>query len=388
MAQDQSVVALKYGLNPQQSWATATAASGGPLPFTVCAGTPSVINLLDALQGWQLVRGVDAATGSCAAASMKHVSPAGVAIAGELDPVTVATLGTEGLSSEVAASCARARDCDPRSSYGDLMALSRPVDLATARLLARVVSDGIIAPDFHPGVVDLLARKKGGTFLVVRMDPGYEPPERENREVFGIRITQGTDPVRIDRRVIGEAAGLPDSTATDALLGLLAVRHTQSNAVAYLADGRSVGIGAGQQSRVDCVRLAGQKADRWWLRRHPSLAELQFPPGMRIQDRVNAVLRLVEGGLTPSEAAEFGRFPVPVTELRDEQKRDWLAQAPPWTLVSDAYLPFPDNVEVAAGHGVRFIVEGGGSRRGEEVAAACAGHGITLVRTGLRLFHH
>jgi phosphoribosylaminoimidazolecarboxamide formyltransferase/IMP cyclohydrolase len=388
MGVPQSAMRLKYGLNPQQVWAVAEPSEGESLPFSVCGGRPSVVNLLDALQGWQLVRAVDAATGSCAAASIKHVSPAGVAVAGELDPVALATVGADALSSEVSVAYGRARDCDPRSSYGDMVAVSRPVDLPAARLLARVVSDGIIAPDYDPGVVDILARKKRGTFVILQMDTAHAPPERETRDVYGVRISQETDQVRIDRQSLGQEPPLSAETITDALLGLLAVRHAQSNAVAYVRGGRSIGVGTGQQSRVDCIRLAGEKADRWWLRRHPRLADVKFPSGMSIQERVNALLRLVEGEPSRSEAAEFDSYPTPVAPLSSAEKRAWLAEAPPSTLASDAYLPFRDNVDVAARHGVRCIVEGGGARRGDEVAAACAEYGITLVRTGLRLFHH
>jgi phosphoribosylaminoimidazolecarboxamide formyltransferase / IMP cyclohydrolase len=385
---EEAQIALKYGLNPQQSWAVARAASEGPLPLTVRNGRPSVVNLLDALQGWQLVQAASTTLDIPAAASMKHVSPAGVAIAGAVDEVTLATVGPQAAASEVASSYARARDCDPRSSYGDIAAVSHPVDLATAHLLARVVSDGIIAPGYETGVVEILARKKRGTFLVLEMDPGYVPPTEEVRDVYGIRIMQGRDQMRIDREVLGGDKELPDSLAVDALLGLLAVRHAQSNAVAYVCAGRTIGIGTGQQSRVDCVQLAGEKADRWRLRRHPRLATMQFPSGMATQDRINSVLRLVEGQLTPQESAQFAVWPRPARELTAEEKRAWLARSAPCTLASDAYLPFRDNVDVAARHGVTCIVEGGGSRRSGDIEQACREHGIMLVRTGLRLFYH
>ncbi|ONI77996.1 hypothetical protein ALI144C_31895 [Actinosynnema sp. ALI-1.44] len=363
---------LKYGLNPQQAWAEATTADGSPLPFSVLNGTPSVINLLDALQGWQLVTAVSEALGLVAAASMKHVSPAGVAVAGELDDATLATFGSGSTTSEVAAAYIRARDCDPRSSYGDMVALSHPVDLPAARLLARVVSDGVIAPGYEPGVAEILARKKRGAFLVLAMDPGYRPGEREARDVFGVRITQDSDPLRIS----GETF---PALSADAILGLLTVRHTTSNSVAYVQDGRTIGIGAGQQSRVDSVRLAGEKADRWRLRRHPRIAGAQFPAGMSLQQQVNARMALVEGQL----AADL-----PIEPLSPGEAEKWLAAAPPCTLVSDGYLPFRDNVDVAAQHSVGCIVEGGGSRRSGEVDEACREHGIEVVRTGLRLFHH
>ncbi|MYZ37633.1 MULTISPECIES: phosphoribosylaminoimidazolecarboxamide formyltransferase [unclassified Streptomyces] len=388
MSSGQTDLRLKYGLNPQQAEAVAATTDGGPLPFTVLSGTPSTLNLLDALQGWQLVRAADAALGLPAAASIKHVSPAGAAVAGETDAVTRATFGLEDEPSAVAGAYARARDCDPRSSYGDLVAVSDTVDMATARLLARVVSDGIIAPDFEPGVVSVLARKKRGAFLVLRMDPGHKPPGTEVRDVFGVRITQDADPLVLDEQVLGEAGVMSEEQRRDAVLGLIAARYAQSNSVTYVAGGATIGIGTGQQSRVDCVRLAGEKADRWRLRRHPRVAATRFPDGMPLQERVNWVMRLVEGGLSPRESAALARFPGPVRALGAEEKRDWLPGKTPCVLASDAYLPFRDNVDVAARHGVRGIVEGGGSRRSEDVETACEEHGIALVRTGLRLFHH
>lgn len=385
---DEGQIVLKYGLNPQQPKAVATAAGEGPLPLTVRNGRPSLLNLLDALQGWQLVHAASAALGTPAAASMKHVSPAGAAIAGEVDDVTRRTLGPQAAASEVASCYARARDCDPRSSYGDMAAISHPVDLATARLLARVVSDGIIAPGYERGVLEILARKKRGAFLVLQMDPDHVPPEQEVRDVYGVRITQDRDPVRINREVLTGDERLPEHLAVDAVLGLLAARHAQSNAVAYVCGGQTLGIGTGQQSRVDCVRLAGEKADLWRLRRHPRLSSLKFPADMPGQDRVNSILRLVEGQLTPQEGAAFAAWPEPAKELTAQEKRAWLASSVPCTLASDAFLPFRDNVDVAARHGVRCIVEGGGSRRSGEIEQACQEHGITLVRTGLRLFYH
>ncbi|MFF8999718.1 phosphoribosylaminoimidazolecarboxamide formyltransferase [Streptomyces achromogenes] len=398
MVGDPTRLRLKYGLNPQQRDAVAQSSDGGPLPVSVLCGTPSVVNLLDALQGWQLVREASRALGLPAAASMKHVSPAGVAVAGEVDPVARATFRLGAEVSGPASAYARARDCDPRSSYGDLVALSHPVDRDTASLLARVVSDGVIAPDFEPGVLEVLSRKKRGAFLVLRVDPAYEPPARQVRDVFGVRVTQDADPLVIDPATLAGSAGSTGGgtpptrqQVRDAVLGLITVRYTQSNSVAYVHEGRTIGIGAGQQSRVDCVRLAGEKADRWRLRRHPLPAGARFPGPMSIQDRVNSVLRLIEaepGAWSAGDRADSQVPGLPGKPLDPAEKSAWLAGHTPCTLVSDAYLPFRDNVDVAAGHGVRCIVEGGGSARGEEVAAACEEHSITLVRTGLRLFCH
>ncbi|MET8563541.1 phosphoribosylaminoimidazolecarboxamide formyltransferase [Streptomyces flaveolus] len=396
MVGDLARLPLKYGLNPQQRNAVAEMPDGGPLPFSVLCGTPSVVNLLDAFQGWQLVREASGALGLPAAASMKHVSPAGAAVAGEVDPVTRATFRLGDEVSDLASAYARARDCDPRSSYGDMVALSHPVDRATASLLARVVSDGVIAPGYEPGVVEILARKKRGAFLVLRVDPAHEPPAEQVRDVFGVRIVQDTDPVVLDAASLTEGAeGTARPTGQqvrDAVLGLITVRYTQSNSVAYVHHGRTIGIGAGQQSRVDCVRLAGEKADRWRLRRHSSLTNIQFPDAMSLQDRVNSVMRLIEAGpdTEPERpaSAELPGLPPPAKPLDPAERRAWLAGHTPCTLVSDAYLPFRDNVDAAAAHGVRCIVEGGGSTRGKEVEAACEEHSIALIRTGLRLFSH
>lgn len=303
---------MRYGMNPHQT--ASMTAVGSQAPFTVVAGSPSYINVLDALTGWQLVREAAGVFGVPAAASYKHVSPAGAA------------LGTS-----VADAYRRARDADPKSSYGDFVAVSHPVDLELAGVLRGVVSDGIIAPGYAPGVVEVLAAKKRGTYLVLEADPLFEPPRDEVRELYGLRLTQSRDDAPLTRSLL--SADVDDAAARDLLLGLIVVRYTQSNTVAFLKDGMALGIGAGQQSRVDCTRLAGLKAADWQSR----------------------------------QSAE------PLTGV---------------SMVSDGALPFPDNVEVAAGFGVTHIAEPGGSIRSDQVAAACAAHGITWSPTGLRLFRH
>ncbi|RMI33447.1 5-aminoimidazole-4-carboxamide ribonucleotide transformylase [Nocardia stercoris] len=323
---------LRYGMNPHQS---ARIVSGGDHVRAV-HGSPSLINYLDALNAGQLVAEAARATGRVAAASFKHVSPAGAALAGSLDETMRDRWGLGAdAAGPVTAAYVRARDADPRSSYGDMIAVSEPVDQQLAALLATVVSDGIIAPGYEPGTVAALSRKKGGRFVVFEIDPTYEPPAPEVRTVLGVTFEQERDhaPIGPDLlQVTGEGRLGPDATA-DALLGLVAARYTQSNSVVYVRDGMSIGIGAGQQSRIDCTRLAGDKAREWWLRRD-------------------------SGPLTGA------------------------------TLVSDGYIPFRDNIDVAAAHGVEVVVEPGGSLRSDEVAEACHEHRITLVRTGLRLFHH
>jgi phosphoribosylaminoimidazolecarboxamide formyltransferase/IMP cyclohydrolase len=302
---------LRYGMNPHQQ---ATITPLGRPPFTVVSGGPSYINILDALTGWQLVREAARAFGVPAAASYKHVSPAGAAI-GET----------------VAAAYGRARDADPKSSYGDFVAVSHPVDLELAGVLKRVVSDGIIAPGYDEGVVEVLAAKKRGTYLVLEADAEFEPPVEEVREVYGVRLTQTRDALPLPPDLLAD--GVPDAAARDLLLGLIVARYTQSNTVVFVKDGMTVGVGAGQQSRVDCTRLAGEKARLWWSRRSEE----------------------------------------PLTGV---------------SMVSDGALPFTDNVEEARRYGVAHIAEPGGSIRSPEVAAACAAAGITWSATGVRLFRH
>lgn len=340
---------LRYGTNPHQRPAFAEPLHSEPLQ--VISGKPSYINLLDALNSWQLVRAADSILGRAAATSFKHVSPAGAALSGEIDDVAAELYGrTE--PGGLTAAYLRARDADPRSSYGDFVAVSRPVDDELADVLAGVVSDGIVAPDFAPGTVGRLAAKKRGEFLVLRADPHFEPPATESRDVYGMRLTQPRDDHPIDR-------ALP----ADVVFGMIVLRYTQSNSVVYVRDGMTLGIGAGQQSRIDCTRIAGAKVDTWWQRRSPSVRQLR-PRGRR-QDRVNEQITHAE-----------------------RQPRDWMSTLDNLTFVSDGALPFRDNVDEAARHGVRVIAEPGGSIRSPDVTQACAEHGITLLSTGARLFHH
>lgn len=355
---------LRYGINPGLA---ARAGAIGSWPIRVVNGTPSYINLLDALHAWQLVRAATRALGSPAAASFKHVSPAGAAVTDEL-----------------ARAYALARDADPKSSYGDFVAVSEPVDDELADLLRGVVSDGIIAPGFAPGTVEVLRRKKNGQFLVIEADPGFVPPSSASREVFGVRLTQeGAEP-ELSADVLPD--DVPAAAARDLLLGLIVARYTQSNSVCYVRDGVTIGIGAGQQSRVDCTRLAGAKADVWWLRRHPAVTGLRFRQQVRRQDRINWQVRFAEGDLTRAERELFA------AALADEpgefDRAAWLGRLSGVSFATDGALPFRDNVDHAHRHGVRYLAEPGGSIRSGEVADACRELGITLVRTGIRLFHH
>jgi AICAR transformylase/IMP cyclohydrolase PurH len=307
---------LRYGMNPQQATAHAAPVTPGSWPVRVLNGQPSFINMLDALNGWQLVHAADRLLGRPAAASFKHTSPAGAALAGPVDEVTAGLSGTAdgggGVSgvSGVASAYLRARDADPKSSYGDFAAVSVPVDAALARLLTGVVCDGIIAPGYDPGTVAKLSKKKNGSFLVIEADPAFRPPPRESREVFGVRLTQDRDPVRISRDLLELAAGEPPPAAAldDVLLGLVVLRYTQSNSVCYVRAGMTLGIGAGQQSRVDCTRLAGAKTDTWWLRRHPAIRALSFAPHVRRQDRINCQFRLIEADLTAAERGQLAQL--------------------------------------------------------------------------------
>jgi phosphoribosylaminoimidazolecarboxamide formyltransferase/IMP cyclohydrolase len=383
---------LRYGTNPQQTTASAAPVRAGAWPLRVLNGEPSYINLLDALSGWQLVREAAGALGRPAAASFKHVSPAGAALAGPLDAHTAALYRTHPGAGPLASAYVRARDADPKSSYGDMAAVSHPVDAELAALLAHVVSDGIIAPGFEPGTVAALSRKRKGAFLVVEADPGFVPPPQEEREVHGLRLVQQRDDVPLHASLLdGVVCGgpLPAQAAEDLLLGLAVARYTQSNSVCYVRGGVTLGIGAGQQSRVDCTRLAGAKADAWWLRRHPAVRELDFRPGVRRQDRVNWQVRFIEGDMTPDERERFrAALAAPAAELTDGRRREWAARLSDVAFASDGALPFRDNVDHAVRHGVRWIAEPGGSIRSADVADACRAHGVTLVHTRLRLFRH
>jgi phosphoribosylaminoimidazolecarboxamide formyltransferase/IMP cyclohydrolase len=377
---------VRYGMNPHQA-----ARVSGPEPVRVLAGAPSFINLLDALNAWQLASQTAAATGRPAAASFKHVSPAGLAVAGRPEDTAEQTRPSGTGTGSLTSAYRRARDADPKSSFGDMIAVSGPVDAELAAFLATVVSDGIIAPGFEPGTLAVLAAKKRGTFLVLEADPAYEPPSWEQREVFGLTLAQERDVTPLTAGLLSVAAGppLPAGAVQDALVGLSAVRYTQSNSVALVLDGVTLGIGAGQQSRVDCVRLAASKAATWWLRRHPLIAGLPAVAGMSRQDRINWQVRMADADMTPGQLTEFGRlFPGVAPGVTGPERADWLAQLAGVTLVSDGYLPFTDNIEHASRIGVRYVIEPGGSSRAAEVEQACCRFGMTLVRTGLRLFHH
>ena len=383
-------VALKYGCNPHQG--NAAFEAGDAPPLRVRNGTPSMINMLDALNGWQLVAELGGVLDLPAAASFKHVSPAGVAVGAPLpEDLRRGYEVGDGELTPLAAAYARARGADPKCSFGDFVALSEPVDAATAAYLKGVVSDGVIAPGFEPGTFETVAAKKGGSFVVLEIDPAYQPPPIESREVFGVTLVQDRNARRVtfddlDEVVCGE---LTDAARRDLVVGLVALRYTQSNSVCYVAGGQTIGIGAGQQSRVDCTKLAGAKADVWHLGRSPMVLDLAFRRDVRRQDRINWRVRYIEGDLTADEEAAFAAaLEEPAAALDAEARNAWLARLRDVALVSDGYIPFRDNVDHAAKHGVRYIAQPGGSARDGEVEAACREYGIAMVHTGIRLFHH
>lgn len=372
---------LRYGTNPHQRPATVVSVGGGDGPLRVLHGEPSYINILDALSGWQLVCEAQTALTRPAAASFKHVSPAGAAVAGpvdeimgelyDIDPRTVGPL---------ASAYVRARDADPKSSYGDMIAVSQPVDEELVELLGPLACDGIIAPGYAHGAVATLAKKKNGTFMVMQSDPAYVPPAEESREIFGMRFTQPRDDQPLTREHLSSGAvcgSFSEGALDDLLLGLIVLRYTQSNSVAYLRDGMTLGIGAGQQSRIDCTRLAGAKADTWKLRRHPKVRGLPTDACTSVQDQINLQIAYLDGDLAGD-----------VAPLTPRQRREWLRQLDGVSFVSDGLIPFRDNIDHARRHGVRYVAEPGGSLRSPDIVAACQEHAIALSHTGLRLFRH
>ena len=380
-------LALRYGTNPHQAQARVYH-EHGPLPFAVRNGAPGYINLLDALNGWQLVRELRAATGMAAAASFKHVSPAGAAVAVPLSDAERAACFAPRELSAPATAYARARGTDRVCSYGDWIALSDPVDEATARLIRPEVSDGIIAPAYAPAALELLAAKKGGGYHVLEIDADYRPPAVERRTVFGVTLEQARNERAFDAEPLA-AAGLPAEVVRDLTVGLIALKYTQSNSVCLCARGQTIGVAAGQQSRIHCTRLAIAKARTWLLRQHPRALGLRFRRGVRRPDRDTAIACYVERGLSGPDgqalAAHLKERPEPIGT---DEERSWIGGFPALALCSDGFFPNRDNVDVAGGFGVHFIAQPGGSAFDDQVAAACREHGIAMVKTGVRLFHH
>ena len=367
-------IELKYGCNPNQKPARIYMEDGSELPVEVLNGRPGYINFMDALNSWQLVRALRRATGRPAAASFKHVSPAGAAIASPLTDEDRRAFFAEGELSPVATAYARARGADRLCSYGDWAALSDICDEMAARLLLPEVSDGVIAPGYTPAALELLRQKRKGGYNVVRIDPDYEPAPQERRDIFGIRFEQGYNALPLTRdclkNVVTANKTLTPAQEDDLLLALITLKYTQSNSVCYVKDGQTVGVGAGQQSRIHCTRLAGDKADTWRLRRHPKVLELGFPEGMKRAERDNEIDRFIR------------------EELSEAEKRDWLSRSAGLALGSDAFFPFGDNIERAARSGVVCVVQPGGSIRDDNVIETADKYGMVMCFTGIRLFHH
>ena len=367
-------IELKYGCNPNQKPARIYMEDGSELPVEVLNGRPGYINFMDALNSWQLVRALRRATGRPAAASFKHVSPAGAAIASPLTDEDRRAFFAEGELSPVATAYARARGADRLCSYGDWAALSDICDETAARLLLPEVSDGVIAPGYTPAALELLRQKRKGGYNVVRIDPDYEPAPQERRDIFGIRFEQGYNALPLTRdclkNVVTANKTLTSAQEDDLLLALITLKYTQSNSVCYVKDGQTVGVGAGQQSRIHCTRLAGDKADTWRLRRHPKVLELGFPEGMKRAERDNEIDRFIR------------------EELSGAEKRDWLSRSAGLALGSDAFFPFGDNIERAARSGVVCVAQPGGSIRDDNVIETADKYGMVMCFTGIRLFHH
>ncbi len=387
---------LKYGCNPNQKPSRVYMADGSELPIEVLCGRPGYINLLDALNGWQLVKELKAATGVCAATSFKHVSPAGAAIGRPLsdDLKKIYWVDDLGELTPLASAYARARGADRMSSYGDFIALSDKVDVCTAKMIQREVSDGVIAPDYDPEALEILKSKRKGTYCILKMDESYKPAPIETKQVYGISFEQGRNELDINREllanVVTENKNIPDDKKDDLLISLITLKYTQSNSVCYVKDGQAIGIGAGQQSRIHCTRLAGQKADNWWLRQSPQVMGLQFVDGIRRADRDNAIDVYIgdeyEDVLREGEWQRI--FKVKPAVFTVEEKKAWLAKNTGVCLGSDAFFPFGDNIERAKKSGVEYIAEPGGSIRDDNVIETCNKYNIAMAFTGIRLFHH
>ncbi len=386
---------LKYGCNPNQKPSRIFMENGGELPIEVLNGKPGYINLLDAFNGWQLVRELKAATGLPAATSFKHVSPAGAAVANELSDTLKKIYFVDDLElSPIASAYAAARGADRMSSYGDFVALSDVCDKQTATLLAREVSDGIIAPDYTPEALEILKGKRKGSYNVIKIDPDYAPAPIERKQVFGVTFEQGRNELKIDsellNNIVTDNKEIPDDKKRDLVISLITLKYTQSNSVCYVKDGQAVGIGAGQQSRIHCTRLAGNKADIWWLRQAPQVTGLKFVDGIRRPDRDNTIDVYISDEYMDVLAdgkweALFKEKPPVFTK---EEQRAWLAKNTGVCVGSDAFFPFGDNVERARKSGVEYIAQPGGSIRDDNVIEACNKYGIAMAFTGIRLFHH
>lgn len=387
---------LKYGCNPNQKPSRIFMRGGMELPITVLCGRPGYINFMDALNGWQLVKELKEATGLPAATSFKHVSPAGAAVGLPLSDTLKKIYWVEDMGelSPLACAYARARGADRMSSFGDFISLSDVCDVDTAKLIKREVSDGVIAPGYEPEALELLKSKKNGNYNVIQIDPDYVPEEIERKQVFGVVFEQGRNNLKIDREllsnVVTENRELPDSAKIDLMISLITLKYTQSNSVCYVKDGQAIGIGAGQQSRVHCTRLAGCKADNWFLRQAPQVLNLPFVDTIKRADRDNAIDVYI--GDDCMDVLADGRWERIFKEkppvFTREEKRAWLDQMTDVALGSDAFFPFGDNIDRAYKSGVKYVAQPGGSMRDDQVIETCNQYGMVMAFTGIRLFHH
>ena len=394
---DMKELSLKYGCNPNQK-PSRIYMTEGELPIEVLNGRPGYINFLDALNGWQLVKELKEATGMPAATSFKHVSPAGAAIGLPLDDTLRKIYFVDDVQlplSPIACAYARARGADRMSSYGDFIALSDTCDAATATLIKREVSDGIIAPDYTEEALQILREKRKGTYNVIKIDPDYRPAPIESKQVFGITFEQGRNEVKLNDPALFENVptankNFPEEAKRDLMIALITLKYTQSNSVCYVKDGQAIGIGAGQQSRIHCTRLAGNKADIWWLRQHPKVMNLPFVEKIRRADRDNTIdIYISDDYMDVLADGEWQKFfteqPEPLTR---EEKKEWIAKNTGVALGSDAFFPFGDNIERAHKSGVEYVAQAGGSVRDDHVIETCDKYGIAMAFTGVRLFHH
>ena len=388
---------LKYGCNPNQKPASISI-ENGELPVTVLGGRPGYINFLDALNGWQLVKELKAATGLPAAASFKHVSPAGAAVGTPMSDTLKKIYFVDDIAeplSPIALAYARARGADRMSSYGDFIALSDTCDKATALLIKREVSDGVIAPDFTEEALEILRAKRKGTYNIIKIDPNYCPAPIETKQVYGITFTQGRNEIDLTSETLfdnmpTENKNLPEDAKRDLRIALITLKYTQSNSVCYVKDGQAIGIGAGQQSRIHCTRLAGNKADIWWLRQHPKVMNLPFIENIRRADSDNTIDIYIsedhDDVLTDGAWQQF--FTEKPEVLTAEEKKAWIAKNTGVSLGSDAFFPFGDNIERAHKSGVAYVAQAGGSVRDDHVIDTCNKYGIAMSFIGIRLFHH
>ena len=389
-------IQLKYGCNPNQKPSRIFMEDGSELPVTVLNGKPGYINFLDALNGWQLVKELKEATGLPAATSFKHVSPAGAAVGLPL-PETLAKIywvDDLGELSPLACAYARARGADRMSSFGDFISLSDVCDVDTAKLIKREVSDGVIAPGYTPEALEILKQKKKGNYNVIQIDPDYRPAEIERKQVYGVTFEQGRNELCVDEKllsnVVTDHKDIPEAALIDMKIALITLKYTQSNSVCYVKDGQAIGIGAGQQSRIHCTRLAGNKADNWFLRQSPQVLSLQFKEGLGRADRDNAIDVYMSDDYMDvlADGIWENTFAVKPPVFTREERQEWLKKLDGVTLGSDAFFPFSDNIDRARRSGVKYVVQPGGSVRDDAVIDACNRYGMAMVFTGIRLFHH